>query len=100
MVLGYTRGPIREVNRLIKIFIVVLFLALLLSLASGFYFLMADQGDKTKRRTFHSLGVRVSLAGALMMLIVYGVASGQLTSRAPWEQSAEAPVTPEADRSE
>ena len=70
---------------MLKMFIIILMLALLLSLASGFYFLMTDQGDKYKRRTLHSLGVRVSLAVGLMMLIVYGVATGQLSSQAPWE---------------
>lgn len=70
---------------MIKIFIIIFLLALVASLGSGFYFLMVDQGDKNKRRTFHSLGVRVSLAIGLMLLIVYGVASGRLSSQAPWE---------------
>jgi hypothetical protein len=60
-------------------------LALVASLASGFYYLMLDQGDKEKRRTFHSLGVRISLAIALMVLIVYGVATGQLGHSNPWD---------------
>ena len=75
---------------MLKFFIVALLLALVLSLASGFFFLMVDQGDKDKRRTFHSLGVRISLAVCLMLLIVYGVATGQLTSQAPWEVRATA----------
>jgi hypothetical protein len=58
---------------------------LVASLGSGFYYLMIDQGDKTKRRTLHSLGVRVSLALALMGLIIYGLASGQLGNRNPWD---------------
>jgi hypothetical protein len=70
---------------LLKFLIVVLLLALLASLGSGFYFLMKDQGDKHKRRTFHSLGVRVTLAVTLMLLVLYGVASGTLRSQAPWE---------------
>lgn len=71
---------------LLKILIIVLLLALVVSLFSGFYFLMVDQGDKNQRRTLHSLGVRVSLAGCLIALIVYGVASGQIRSQAPWEK--------------
>ena len=59
--------------------------ALVASLGSGFYYLMLDQGDKTKRRTFHSLGVRLGLAVTLAALIVYGVASGQLGNRTPWD---------------
>ena len=60
-------------------------LALLASLGSGFYFLMKDQGDKSKRRTFHSLGVRLALAVSLAAVIVYGVATGQLGHRNPWD---------------
>ena len=71
---------------LLKFAIVLLLLALIASLGSGFYFLMTDQGDKQKRRTFHSLGVRVSLAVTLMGLVVYGLSSGQLQSRAPWDR--------------
>jgi hypothetical protein len=70
---------------LLKFLIVVLFLALLASLGSGFYFLMQDQGDPDKRRLVHSLGVRVAIAISLMLLIVYGVSSGKIHSQAPWE---------------
>ncbi|MFT6286802.1 MAG: hypothetical protein ACJA09_001554 [Alcanivorax sp.] len=72
-------------NLLLKIMIIVLLLALVASLGSGFYFLMTDQGDKTKRRTFHSLGARVSLAACLMAVIVYGVATGKLGHQNPWD---------------
>ena len=70
---------------MLKAAIVVFMLALVASLGSGFYFLMVDQGDKTKRRTFHSLGVRLGLAVGLAALLVYGVASGQLGHRNPWD---------------
>ncbi|MEM6543787.1 MAG: DUF2909 domain-containing protein [Pseudomonadota bacterium] len=70
---------------MLKFFIVVFMICLVASLASGAYFLMVDQGDKTKRRTFHSLGVRLCLAVGLMSLIMYGVASGQLGHRNPWD---------------
>jgi hypothetical protein len=70
---------------LLKIAITVLVLALLVSLGSGFYFLMTDQGDKTKRRTVHSLGVRLGIGIALAAVIVYGVATGQLGNRNPWD---------------
>lgn len=70
---------------MLKILIVVLMVCLVASLGSGFYFLMKDQGDKASRRTFHSLGVRLGLALGLAMLIVYGVASGQLGHRNPWD---------------
>jgi len=70
---------------LLKAAIIVFMVALVASLGSGFYYLMTDQGDKTKRRTFHSLGVRLALAICLAALIVYGVATGQLGHRNPWD---------------
>jgi hypothetical protein len=76
---------------LLKFLIVVLLLALFVSLGSGFYFLMKDQGDPDQRRLLHSLGVRIAIAISLMLLLVYGVASGQLRSRAPWENTPAAP---------
>ena len=63
---------------MLKAAIIVLMLALVASLGSGFYYLMLDQGDAKQRRTFHSLGVRLSIAAVLMALIFYGVATGQL----------------------
>jgi len=70
---------------LLKAAIVLLMLGLVASLGSGFYFLMMDQGDKSQRRTFHSLGVRLGLAASLMALIIYGVATGKLGHRNPWD---------------
>ena len=70
---------------MLKAAIVVLMLALVASLGSGFYYLMLDQGSKEKRRTFHSLGVRLVITIALMALIIYGVASGQLGQLTPWD---------------
>jgi uncharacterized membrane protein len=87
------RGP------LLKVVIVALMLALVASLGSGFYFLMVDQGDRTKRRTFHSLGVRLSLAIALAAVIVYGVATGRLGHRNPWDAGPR-PTAPQDSRSE
>lgn len=68
----------------LKIVIIVLFVALLISLGSGLVFLLKDQGEG--KRTMHSLGVRVGLAVALLVLISYGVATGQLRSQAPWDR--------------
>jgi hypothetical protein len=69
----------------LKTLIVLFMVSLVVSLASGFYFLMVDQGDKTKRRTLNSLGVRLGLALGLAALLVYGVATGQLGHRNPWD---------------
>ena len=81
---------------MLKAAIVVLMLALVASLGSGFYFLMLDQGDREKRRTFHSLGVRLGIATALMALIIYGVATGRLGHSNPWDGVAKPPSTQES----
>jgi hypothetical protein len=70
---------------LLKAAIFVLMLALVISLGSGFYFLMVDQGDKNKRRLVNSLGARLALAIGLSTLIVYGIATGKLGHRNPWD---------------
>ena len=70
---------------MLKIAIVLLMIALLASLGSGFYYLMLDQGDKEQRRTFNSLGVRLTLAIVLLGLVFYGVATGQLGRSNPWD---------------
>jgi hypothetical protein len=70
---------------LLKVIIVVLFIAVLVSLSSGLYFLMKDVGNPRKR-TLYALGVRVTLAGLLVATIVYGFASGKLHSTAPWDR--------------
>lgn len=77
---------------MLKVAIVILLIALVASLGSGFYYLMVDQGDKNKRRTLHSLGVRVTLAVALMALIIYGVSTGELGHRTPWDAGPTKPA--------
>ena len=72
----------------IKPAIVILLLMLLISLGSGFVFLMKDQGRT--RRTLRSLGVRVSLAAALVSVIAWGFHTGQLHSKAPWDAAMKA----------
>jgi hypothetical protein len=69
----------------LKVAIVVVFLALLVSLASGLVFLLKDQGST--KRTLYSLGTRVTLAIVLLGLISYGVLTGKLRSQAPWATS-------------
>lgn len=70
---------------MLKILILVFMAALVVSLGSGLFFLMSDQGDKDKRRLFTSLGVRLALASGLIVVIIYGVATGQLGNRNPWD---------------
>jgi len=68
---------------LLKVIIVVLFIALTISLFSGLAFLVKDMG--TTRRTWYALGVRLALATLLMITVVYGIYTGQLGSNAPWD---------------
>ena len=78
---------------MIKIIIVVLVLGLLASLVSGFYYLMVDQGDKNSRRTLNSLGVRLTLAITLLGVIIFGVATGRLGNRTPWDAGPKGAAT-------
>lgn len=70
---------------LLKFIIVLLFIAVLISLSSGLYFLMKDVGNPRKR-TLYALGVRVTLAVLLVGTITYGFATGKLKSTAPWDK--------------
>ena len=69
---------------LLKTIIVILLIGLVISLASGLAFLFKDVGST--RRTLHSLGVRITLAAALMATTAYGFFSGQLEVGAPWDE--------------
>lgn len=66
--------------------IIIVLLLLLASLVSGMAFLIKDKG--TTERTKNALGVRVTLAIILMLLISYGALTGQLRSQAPWSKAA------------
>lgn len=70
----------------LKVIIVVLFIGVIISLSSALVFLMKDVETPTKR-TFYALGIRVTLATALLTAIAYGIYSGQLSSQAPWDKT-------------
>lgn len=70
----------------LKILILVLFAGVVLSLTAGLNFLLRDAGVPNKKRTLYALGIRISLAGIMMALVVYGFYSGILTDTAPWDQ--------------
>lgn len=63
---------------------IILFLlaGILVALAVGFYFFYKDQGRS--RRVMYALGVRVTLAMVLLIIVVYGLSTGQLEINAPW----------------
>ena len=66
----------------LKILIVLVVLAMLYSLASGFYHLMKDRSGSP--RLVWSLTARIALAAVVIGLIAYGVSTGQLHINAPW----------------
>lgn len=67
----------------LKIAILINFVLLVISLFSSLFIVYKDQGQSM--RPFAALVTRVSLAVVLMILIGYGLASGQIGSRAPWD---------------
>jgi hypothetical protein len=75
---------------MLKIIIVVLLIAIVISLFSGAAFFLKDQGST--KRTLYALGVRITLAILLMLTITYGVFTGQLALKAPWHQ----PIHPDS----
>ena len=68
---------------LLKTIIVILLIAIIISLGRSLVFLFKDTGSS--KRTMHSLGIRVTLAAALVATIVYGFFTGQLEIGAPWD---------------
>jgi len=62
--------------------IVILFIAILISLAASVIFLLKDQGSTERTRKL--LGIRVALAILLLTCVSYGLWSGDLTLSAPW----------------
>lgn len=70
---------------ILKILIVALFIAVVLSLTSGLVFLLKDMNVTHSKRTLYALGIRVTLALCLMGLIAYGIQTGKLRNMAPWD---------------
>ncbi len=70
---------------MLKVVIVVLFVAVVASLFTGLNFLVKDLGNRRKR-LLYALGTRIVLAALLLATIAYGVATGQLASTAPWDR--------------
>lgn len=84
---------------LLKTIILLLLLGVVLSLFSGLVFLFKDSDRNDSKRTLYALGVRISLAGALLLAVLYGFYTGQLRmgENAPWHDRREptAPAAPD-----
>jgi len=74
----------------LKVLIFVLLIGVIVSLFSGLVFLFKDAGQRDSRRTLHALGVRITLAAALLATIFYGFYTGQLRlgANAPWHAAS------------
>lgn len=59
----------------------------MVSLGSGLYFLIVDQGKPDSKRTVYSLGFRVTLAVILVILVTIGLITGELGNTVPWDDS-------------
>ena len=64
--------------------VLILLILVLISLASSLVFLFIDRGKPNKKRIMYGLGFRVTLGAILIILIVYGISTGQLVKQAPW----------------
>lgn len=72
---------------MLELLILVLLIAMLASLFSGFYFLFRDQDVPDARRVYYALGIRVSIAATLLILVYYGLSTGQLGLDTPWHRA-------------
>lgn len=70
---------------LLKVVILILFIAVVVSLTSGLIFLLKDMNVPESKRGLYALGVRITLAATLMATIAYGIQTGQLKNKAPWD---------------
>lgn len=70
----------------IKALILLLIFLMFVSLFNGLYVLFKDNGDPESKRTLHRLVIRVSLASALLITMIYGFYTGKLESEAPWNK--------------
>jgi hypothetical protein len=68
----------------LKTIIFILLILVLISLASSLIFLFIDRGKPGKKRILYGLGFRVTLGAIIIVLIFYGIYSGQLGNQAPW----------------
>ena len=71
---------------MLKIVILVLLVGVVVSLFSGLVFLFKDSDRQDSKRTLYALGIRITLAAALLATVVYGLFTGQLRmgASAPW----------------
>jgi hypothetical protein len=87
------RFPSDQAATLLKTIILLLLLGVVLSLFTGLTFLFKDSDRQDSRRTLYALGVRITLAAALLLTVLYGFYTGQLRigAQAPWHDRQHSP---------
>lgn len=75
---------------MLKVLIFLVMIAMVISLFSGLVFLFKDSNRPESKRTLYALGIRVSLAITLLLLIGYGLYTGELGVHAPWHNPSPA----------
>jgi hypothetical protein len=73
---------------LLKTIIILLLIANIIALGTAFYAMMTDMGSSEGTRTAKFLTVRVSLAALLLVVVTYGIITGDLGLAAPWHPAA------------
>ena len=73
---------------LLKTIIILLLIANVIALGTAFYAMMTDMGSSEGTRTAKFLTVRVSLAALLLVVVAYGIITGDLGLAAPWHPAA------------
>ena len=69
---------------MLKTVIIILVVLVIISLFSSLVFLFLDRGNPKKKRIMYGLGFRVTLGAIILILITYGIFTGQLGNNAPW----------------
>ncbi len=66
----------------IQFVVIALFIGVVASLGTGFYFLLTEK--KSSAKLLNSLKVRISLTVLIMVIIVIAWMHGDIHSQAPW----------------
>jgi len=73
-------------KNMLKLFIIIVFVAILISLFTGLFFLFKDK--ESSKNLFLSLSFRISLTLILLSLVTFGLFNGTLGNQAPWGQTS------------
>ncbi len=69
---------------MLETIIIVLLVAVVISLFAGLVLYFKDREAANSKRMLYLLGLRVSLAGMLLLVVFYGLYTGELQMSAPW----------------